>query len=338
MKGIYFKEPHNIEFKTDLSKPELKPDEVLVKVKYCGICGSDIESYETGALMLTGIILGHEFSGDVIEVGDKVKKIKIGTRVTANPNLPCGKCYWCIHDQENMCKDSYGLGLTHNGALAEYIKVKEDRLHKLPDNISYEEGAMVEPLAVATYAVQESGIKLGENAVVIGAGTIGLLTIQVLNAAGAGKIIVIEPVESKQKKALEVGADVVLNPKNWSKISKFTKKIGADHVFDCVAIPQTINNTMKIVKKGGHITFIGIHVEPFQVEGFLQLLLKNISIRGVFSYTNDTFTDTITLLEKRKINVKPLITKIIKLEEVPEMFKILSQLEHEEIKVLTKIQ
>ncbi|MHA1271223.1 MAG: zinc-dependent alcohol dehydrogenase [Candidatus Helarchaeota archaeon] len=337
MRGIYFKEPHMVEFKEDLSKPKIKPDEVLVKVKYCGICGSDIESYETGALMLTSIILGHEFSGEIVEIGSNVRKLKIGTRVTANPNLPCGKCYWCQHNQENMCKDSYGLGLTHNGAFAEYISVKAERLHILPDSISYEEGALIEPLAVAIYGVQESGIKVGDNAVVLGAGTIGLLTIEVLNAIGAGQIIVIEPVESKKKKALELGADIVLNPRDWTKINKYTKKVGADHVFDCVAIPETINNSLKIVRKGGHITFIGIHVDPFQIKGFLQLLLKNISIRGVFAYNQDTFRTAIKLLEKKKINVMPIITKKISLEEVPSAFQMLSELEHEEIKVIVEI-
>ncbi|MHA1229672.1 MAG: zinc-dependent alcohol dehydrogenase [Candidatus Helarchaeota archaeon] len=337
MKGIYFKAPREVEYRTDLKKPEIKPDEVLVKVKYCGICGSDIESYETGALMLTGIILGHEFSGEVVEVGNKVKKVKIGDRVTANPNLPCGRCYWCEHNLENMCKDSYGLGLTHNGALAEYIAVKSERIHILPDSISFEEGALIEPLSVAVYAVQESGIKLGENAVVLGAGTIGLLTTHVLNAIGASKIIVIEPMESKQKKAMEMGADIILDPKKWTKISRYTNKVGADHVFDCVAIPETINNTLKIVKKGGKITFIGIHVEPFQIEGFLQLILKNISIRGVFAYNQDTFKTAINLLEKNKLNIKPIITKIAKLEDVPELFEILSKPIHDEIKVLIEI-
>jgi L-iditol 2-dehydrogenase/galactitol-1-phosphate 5-dehydrogenase len=334
MKGIYFTEPGKVELKENIDKPKIKSDEVLIKIKNCGICGSDIESYQTGALELTGIILGHEFSGEIVEIGDKVRKLKLNTRVTANPNIPCNKCYWCEHAQENMCKNTYGIGLTHDGAFAEFVSVKADRIHIIPDSVSFEEGAMVEPLAVAVYAVQNSGFKLGENAVVLGSGTIGLLTIQVLKAAGASQIIVLEPVESKQKLALELGADRILDPADWSKINKFTNKVGADNVFDCVGVPETFINSLKIVKKGGKITVVGIHVESFVMEGFLQLMLKNITMRGVYGYTQDTFRNAIRLLEQKKVDVKPLITKKIKLSETPEAFKLLSNPIHEEIKMM----
>ncbi|MBD3230801.1 MAG: alcohol dehydrogenase catalytic domain-containing protein [Candidatus Lokiarchaeota archaeon] len=337
MKGIIFEEPRKVVLKKDIEKPKVKSDEVLIKIHNCGICGSDIESYNTGALELTGIILGHEFSGEIVELGKNVKKMDIGTRVTANPNKPCGKCYWCVHNQENMCKKTSGIGQTHNGALAEYIKVKADRIHILPDKVSYSEGAMVEPLAVSLYAASESGFTIGNSSVVIGAGAIGLMTIQVLRAAGASQLIVLEPVESKQKKALELGADIVLDPKSWRKINKLTKKIGPDYVFDCVGIPETINNSMKIVKKGGYIVFIGIHVEPFEIQGFLQLLMKNITIRGTYAYDQDIFQAAIRLINQKKVDVNSLITKKIKLEDVPKEFESLSKLKHEEIKVMTEI-
>ncbi len=339
MKGAIFTDVHEIKVMDDLPKPEIKPDEVLLKIKSCGICGSDIESYETGALQSRNIVLGHEFAGEIVEVGEKVKKWKVGDRVTANPNLPCFDCYGCNNYGENMCKWSgSGLGLTTNGALAEYLNVIEERLHRLPDSISYVEGALVEPLAIAVFAVQTSNLKIGENAVVFGAGTIGLMTIQVLRAAGASEIFAIEPVESKQKKALDVGADHVLDPKKWGRINKLTKKIGPDHIFDCVGIPDTFMTSLQLARKGTTIMVIGIHVEPFEMKGFMQLMLKNISMRGVFSYTQDNWKTAIKLLEQKKINLNPIITKRINLDEVPEAFKILSNPPHEEIKIVIVIE
>ena len=337
MKGAFFEEPHIVKIRDDLEKPKIKNDEVLVKVKYCGICGSDLESYETGALGLAGIIFGHEFSGDIVEIGDKVKKMKIGSRVTANPNIPCLKCYWCKNNQENLCKGLKGLGTTVNGAMAEYINVKASQIHLLPDNLSYEEGALIEPLSVAIYAVRKSGFRLGQNAVVIGAGSIGLCTIQILCAAGASNIIVIEPLESKQDLALKLGANNVLTPENWLNVNKLTKKLGADHIFDCVSLPETFMNAMKYVIKGGTITIIGIHVEPFELKGLLQLILKNIKIQGVYAYDNVEFKTAIRLLEQKKVNVNPMITKRIKLDEVPNAFKNLSKPKHNDIKILVEI-
>ncbi len=338
LKGAVFQKKGEIIIKDDIKKPKIKKDEVLIKVKNCGICGSDVESYHTGILIPTGLILGHEFSGEIIELGEDVKKWKIGDRVTANPNLPCFKCFWCMRNQENLCKKGDGIGMTSSGAMAEFIKVKAERLHLLPPNVSYEEGALVEPLAIGVYAVQESGIKVGENAVVFGAGTIGLVTIQVLNAIGASDVFVIEPLEFNQKKALEVGASEVFIPKDWTKISGLTNKIGPDHIFDCAGVPKTYIDSLKLIRKGGFITVIGIHAEPFEMVGFTQFLLKNITMRGIFAYNQETFRTCINLLEKKKINIKPLITKRIKLDEVPKAFKTLSDPTNNEVKILVEME
>jgi len=338
MKGAVILGKHQIEIRDDLPKPEVLSNEVLIKVKYCGICGSGIESYESGGMYLPGIVIGHEFSGEIAEVGDNVRKWKIGHRVTVNPNVPCYDCYWCNHYQENMCKlSNNGLGTTQNGGMAEYINVKAERLHALPDSMSFKAGATVEPLANCVYAIQQSGLKIGDSVAVIGAGTIGLMTIQALKVAGAGSIYVIEPVESKQKKALELGAEKVLKPNAWNKIVRLTNKIGPDHVFDCVGLPETYMTSMNLVKRGGQITLIGIHAEPFEMKGFMQLMLKNISMKGVFSFNQEVFATSLNLIAESKVNVDPIITKTIKIEEVPAMFKTLANPPHEEINVLVEL-
>ncbi|MFX1357440.1 MAG: zinc-binding dehydrogenase [Promethearchaeota archaeon] len=336
MKGAYFSEVRKVIIREDLPNPEIGPDEVLIKVQKCGICGSDIGSYLTGAMESQQIILGHEFSGEIVELGEKVKKLKVGDRVTANPNVPCLDCYYCNHGLENMCI-FYTIGVTHDGALAEFLKVRADRIHKLPDSVSFEEAALVEPLSNGVQAVRMSGLKVGDNAAVFGAGPIGLMTIQALKAAGASYIYVIEPIEAKQKIALKLGADEVFDPKRWSKIIKLTNKIGPDYVFDCVGIPETIMTSMQLVKMGGTIIIIGMHPETFEMKGFLQFMTKNLTMKGMYLVDQESFSTAIRLIEQNKVEVMPLVTKTITLNDVPEEIENLAKGLHDDIKILVDI-
>jgi threonine dehydrogenase-like Zn-dependent dehydrogenase len=337
MKGAYFSEVKKVEIREDLPKPEINPNEVLIRVKKCGICGSDIGSYLTGAMESQRIILGHEFSGEIVELGEKVKKLKVDDRVTANPNVPCLDCYYCNHGLENMCI-FHTIGVTHDGALAEFIKVRADRIHKLPDSVSFEEAALVEPLSNGVQAVRTSGLKVGDSAAVFGAGPIGLMTIQSLKATGTSYIYAIEPIETKQKIALELGADEVFDPKRWGKIIKLTNKIGPDYVFDCVGLPETIMTSMQLVKMGGTIIIIGMHPETFEIKGFLQFMTKNLTMKGMYLADQESFSTAIRLIEQKKVNVLPLITKRIPLDNVPEEIENLSKGLHDDIKVLVNIQ
>lgn len=337
MKGVFFESKENLIIREDLEKPSISPQEVLVKVKYCGICGSDIESYKTGTLEKPGIIIGHEFSGEIVEIGKEVKGWNERDRVAVNPSLPCNSCYWCNHSQENLCKWSSALGTTFNGAMAEYVKVNAERLIKLPESVSFEEGALLEPLAVALYAVQESNFNVGENATVIGAGSIGLSTIQVLNAAGATDIFVLEPVESKQSLAMELGATEVFDPDKWGKINRLTNRIGPEYVFDSVGIPDTLMTSLQLVKRGGYIIVVGLYTEPFEIKGFMSLMLKNITMRGMYGYVQDTFLTALNLVKNNQVDVTPLISQKVKIDTVPELFKDLAKRKHEDIKVLVEI-
>ncbi|MFX1235018.1 MAG: zinc-binding dehydrogenase [Promethearchaeota archaeon] len=337
MKGIYFTQINKVELKDDLPKPQIQADEVLIKVKICGICGSDIGSFLTGALESQQIILGHEFSGEIVELGERVKKLKLGDRVTANPNIPCLECNYCRAGLEFLCIHNT-IGITLNGALAEYVKIRSDRIHKLPNSVSFEEAAMVEPISNAVQAVKISGFKIGDNAAVFGAGPVGLLVIQVLKKAGASNIYVIEPVESKHKLALEFGADQVFPPDKWSRILKLTDKIGPDFIFDCVALPETIITSLQLVKRGGLIMVIGIHSEPFEMRGILQLMSKNITIKGMYLADQDSFRTALKLLEQKEIEIDSIITKKIKLDQVPETFKNLSIGLHNDLKIQVEIK
>jgi threonine dehydrogenase-like Zn-dependent dehydrogenase len=334
MRGVMYEGVGKMAILDDLPKPSIKPDEVLIKVKYCGICGSDIESYKRVGMYAPKTIIGHEFSGEIIELGNDVKKLKIGDRVTVNPNLPCHDCYWCQYNKENLCKDApKALGTLASGAMVEFINVRAERIHLLPDSISLQEGALIEPLAVGIYSVEESGIKMAENAAVFGAGTIGLMTIQALKVAGAN-IFVLEPLESKHKLAEELGADFTFIPKDRKKIQRLTDRIGPAYVFDCVGIGETLTSSINLVRKGGNIILVGMDPEA-PLKNFYALGIFNITLRGIFGYVQDTFRTAINLLEKKKVNVSKMITKIVKLNEVPDMFEILSK-PHDEIKVVVE--
>lgn len=335
MRGVIFEGKGSISIKNDIIKPGMLPEEVLIKIKKVGICGTDVGSYETGKPYIPGKIIGHEFSGEISEIGEKVKKLKIGDRVTVNPQIPCGNCYYCDHHQENMCKlQNYSLGTTENGAMRDYINVKAERVHILPDNISDEAGATVEPLSIALNAVQESGFTIGDNAAVIGAGSIGLMVIQILKVSGAKNIFVLEPVESKQKKALELGASKVFNPKAWKKIGRETDKLGPDHVFDCVGLSSTITTSLSLIKKGGCITLIGMHSSLFEIKNALLLTTNSITLKGVYGYSQDTFKTAISLLSQDKVSGEAIITNRINMNEVPQMFEKLAHPPHDELKVI----
>lgn len=339
MKGVIFEGKHKISIKNDLAKPEISQDEVLIKVKKVGICGTGIGSYETGGPYIPGNIIGHEFSGEIVEIGEKVKKLKIGNRVTVNPQIPCNECYYCIHDHENMCKlQNYSLGTTENGAMRDFINVKAERVHILPENVTYEGGAIVEPLSIVIQGIQESGFKIGDTTAVIGAGPIGLFTIQVLKVSGANKIYVLEPVASKQKKALELGADKAFDPKLWNKIVRLTDKIGPDHIYDCVGLSSTVTTSLSLIKKGGCITIIGMHDSSYEINNALLITTNSIAIRGTYGYTQDVYKTAISLLEQGKINVEALITNRIKIDEVPQMFEKLAHPPHDELKVIVDFE
>ncbi|MBY9010665.1 MAG: alcohol dehydrogenase catalytic domain-containing protein, partial [Candidatus Lokiarchaeota archaeon] len=313
--------------------------EALIKVKYCGICGSDVESFKKAGMYGSGTIIGHEISGEIIEIGDNVKKLKIGDHVTINPNAPCYNCYWCNQNQENKCKFApRALGSLTDGAMAEFINVNEERIHILPESISLEEGAMIEPLVVGIYSVQESGIKIGDSVAVFGTGTIGLMTILALKLAGAGNIYALEPVESKHRIALEMGANKAFTPQNWKKIQRLCDKIGPAHIFDCVGISETITSAIDLVRRGGYITMIGMDSEITDLKNFYGIAIKNITLRGIFAYNQDTFKTAINLLDQKRVNLKPLITKIIKLDEVPIAVEDLSKGLHDDIKILVEIE
>ncbi len=315
----------------DTPIPEPGPGEVLLKIKACGICGSDLHEYRDGPFIipqrphpLTGrvggpVTIGHEFSANVEAIGDSVENFKTGDRVTVNALLYCSKCHYCRKGQYNMCVKLGTIGFAADGAFAEYVTVPEYTLHKLPDAVDDDMGAFVEPAAVAVRAAKQARVGIGHTVAIIGAGPIGLLTMQVCRIAGASRIFVVEPMESRRDLAVKLGADVAIDPNETSpdkEISNLTGRLKADRTIDCVGIQASFDTAVKITGRRGIICVVGLSLTPIEVP-FLRMWGHEKEITFSTGY-EDEFPAAISFLANGGVRVKELITARIGLDNLIE--------------------
>lgn len=302
---------------------------VKIRVHWCGICGSDLHEYVAGPVFipvdaphpLTGLkgqcILGHEFSGEIAELGDGVTGFAIGDRVTADACQHCGTCWYCTHGLYNICENLAFTGLMNNGAFAEYVNVPAELLYRLPDGFPTEAGALIEPLAVGLHAVKKAGSIVGQTVVVVGAGTIGLCTIMCAKAAGAGRVIALEMSDARKAKALEVGASVVIDPKTSDAIAEvkaLTGGYGADVSFECIGHTTTAKLAIDVIRKAGKSVMVGIFEEPAPFN-FFDIVSTEKEVIGSLAY-NGEFADVIRFIADGRIDVQPLITGRIVLGDI----------------------
>jgi 2-desacetyl-2-hydroxyethyl bacteriochlorophyllide A dehydrogenase len=270
------------------------------------------------------VVIGHEFSGDIIEAGDGVTKFKIGDRVTADPNRVCHACHYCQSGNEHLCEHLSSMGVHINGADAEYCVMPESNMYHIPDILSYEEAAFCEPLACAIHGVDLAGVKVGDTVLIIGAGGMGNLITQCVVNSGAANVIVSEPISLRREKAIETGATHVIDPlkQDIEKEIKRIKRIGADVVFEVAGNPSAQQTCISLVRKGGTIVFFGcspqdelIKVNPFIINE------HELKIYGSF---NNQFATAraVEMLGSKKIRVDTLISHRIPLNDYLEVFKI----------------
>ena len=321
--------------------PQAGEKEVLIKVKVCGICGSDIHSYKgKHPFVHPPIVLGHEFSGTVHRVGDGVKNFSPGDKVTVEPNIVCGKCYNCLHGRYNICANLKVIGCVgYDGAFSEYIAVPEEKVIKLPHEVSFEEAALAEPTAVALHAVRKAGQKIGDRVVILGAGTIGLLTLQVAKLAGAKEAIVTDLIDFRLDKAKDLGASEIINPASQNVVSFIQEKYGKDGIdliYDCVGIEETIFQAVEVARKGTKIMVVGVPEGKLKVD--LSLVQdRELEIIGSLMYTRDDFTEALDLIQKRKIEVSSLVTHYFKLEDIQKAFSLITERKEKVLKVLINL-
>ncbi|MFI3256818.1 MAG: NAD(P)-dependent alcohol dehydrogenase [Spirochaetales bacterium] len=293
--------------------PDMKDDEVIVKVKAVGICGSDLHLYANGRsgsyIVPFPYILGHEASGEVVEVGKDVTDLAVGDRVTMEPGKTCGKCCFCKEGKYNLCEDVIFFSAPpYNGVLCEYVSHKADLCFKIADDISYAEGALIEPLAVGYHAARQANAKPGQTAVVIGLGCIGIMTIHALKVAGVDKIFAIDVAEKKLEFAKNLGAYTV-NPKDVDAVKAMysqTEGLGADIVIETAGSVPTTSITHEYAKRGGVIVLVGM-IDKDIPYNFFEFICKELTIKSVFRYRN-LYKQAIDAVENGRINLKDMIT------------------------------
>lgn len=293
----------------------------MVKVKYCGICGSDLHAYESGYFP-PGVTIGHEFSGFVAAAGPGCEHWITGNPVTGNNNTPCSKCPICLEGFDNLCPEMRRLGIADQGALAEYILVPSVSLYSLPENVSMQEAALAEPVSVGLHAVNLSDCQPEQTALIIGGGTIGLIVLALLKQRGIKTVAVIEPDPKRAALAAALGASSVINPdKNQlhAAVKSFSGSQGPKLVFECAGIPETISAACNLISTRGTIIMLGICHQPVEIN-FLGLVTREISIIPSFSKTTAEFVKAVELITSGKLNLSPLISKVISLDELDEGF------------------
>jgi (R,R)-butanediol dehydrogenase/meso-butanediol dehydrogenase/diacetyl reductase len=321
----------------DIPKPTPQRGEVVVKVRYAGICGSDLEFYKTG-LWPGHNVLGHEICGVIAELGSKVKKWKIGDRISIDSTLDCGKCYYCQKGQLNLCDNDEAIGLGRNGGFAEYVLVPQRCLVKLPDSIPDKHGTVFDQIGTCLFAMKESYFVPGNTAVVLGLGTMGQFMLQCLKIAGARSVIGVEKNPYRLEIAMKFNPDLALGKLNYPKIKRFNKKstAGTDFVFECSGVPVLVNAALDIVRKGGTIVQIGLWDAPLEIN-LLKYVMNQNRIQGIMGYLREDFEYAIHLVARKLIDPEPRITKIISLDDiVEEGFKCGINPETQEIKILVE--
>ena len=312
---------------TDMPEPEFGEHDVLIQIKACGICGSDIHGFDgSSGRRIPPLIMGHEASGVVSNTGSAVTKVNRGDRVTFDSMVSCGQCGFCERGQMNLCDDRRVLGVScddyrQHGCFAEYAVVPEHIIYPMPDNLAFEHAAMIEPVSVAVHAVKRTPIAVGDTAVVVGAGMIGLLVVQALKAAGCGKVIAVDLDEEKLSLAKDLGVEICINPNHTDavqSIQEATGGDGADIAMEVVGATPTVQTAIESTRKGGSVTLIGNLAS--KVDFPLQsVVTRELTIYGTCG-SNGEYLECIDLLSSGVIKVDPLISAKATLDEGPEWF------------------
>ena len=340
MKALVLEEYNHFVYK-DVSEPVLRPNDVMVRVRACGICGSDVHGMDgsTGR-RIPPLIMGHEASGVVAEVGSDVKTIQPGERVTFDSTVYCGTCFYCRRGDINLCNHRRVLGVScdeysQSGAFAEFVMVPQHIVYPLPEKISFAQSTMVEPCSVAYHAVSRTPPTSADTAVVVGAGIIGLLVVQMLRARGCQQIIAVDIEPAKLKLASRLGADIGLNPGQddvISRIKRLTAQRGADVAFDAVGIDVSFKTALGSLRKGGALTLIGNLFSDINLP--LQTVVTGeITLNGSCASRGE-YPACLDMIAAGTVKIDPLITAVAPLAEGAGWFQRLYQKEKGLLKVI----
>jgi len=313
----------------EMPVPKISDDELLVKVISSGICGSDV--MEWYRIKKAPLVLGHEISGDIVKTGEKIKKFKEGNRVFATHHVPCNKCFYCKNDQHTLC-DTIHKTRFHPGGFSQYLRVPsinvENGTFILPDEISYDEGTFIEPLACVVRGFRIMGFQPGKTVLILGSGIAGLLNIKLAKAYGSKKIIATDIDDYRLKFAKKAGADIVINAKE--NIPEIVKKHNngrlADYVVLCAGAPSAINQAVDSVEPGGVILWFAMTPPGVKVPlHFFDIWNKQIKTFSTYAAVKKDITEAIGLLRFKKVRVTDMITHKLPLKDTPKGFKLVSE-------------
>lgn len=324
--------------------PRPKDTEVLVKLEYVGICGSDVHYLEHGKIgdfVVNGdFILGHECAGTVVEVGSAVKHLQIGDRVALEPGVTCGRCEFCTTGRYNLCPDVEFLATPpYHGAFTNYLAFPAHMAFKLPDSISSKEGALIEPLSVGMHAAKQGGVTLGSSVVILGAGCIGLTALLASKAFGALDITVVDVIPKRLEKALELGATRVINAAAedvQERVNELTGGAGVDIVMETAGAVRTTQQTPYLVKRGGTVVLVGMPPQDIIEYNFAKLLGKEAEIKTVFRYRN-IYPQAIKAIAEGVIDVSGIVTHEYAFEDIAEAFDVNINRKNDVVKVIIKM-
>jgi 2-desacetyl-2-hydroxyethyl bacteriochlorophyllide A dehydrogenase len=337
MKAAVFKEVGKPMVVETVADPTPEENELVVKVGYCGICGTDLHSTREGAATVAcDSILGHEFVGEVVEIGKSLKASwNPGDRVCSLPFLSCGSCVACMNGRPFECAQLKCTGLDVPGGFAEYVKTGARETIKLPDQLAMESAALIEPLAVGLHAVRVAGLQAGQRVLITGAGPIGLAVALWARFLGARDVVISEFAEQRKVLASSLGASAVIDP-SQDLAAQFADATGGepDMIFECVGVPGLIQQCIDVAPRHGKIVGVGVCEQPDTFMPFLALV-KELQMQFAIAYTRDDFETVIAMLAQGRIDASAMVTDIVSLDEMPAAFEALRTPSHQ-CKILTK--
>jgi L-iditol 2-dehydrogenase len=330
---------YEIEF-LDVPVPEADKDEVLIEMKRIGVCGSDIQVYHgKHKYMKFPIVQGHEGSGIIAKVGKNVEGLKVGDCVTVQPQIFCGECQPCKTGHYNVCENLKVFGIHVTGMASEYFLVDASKVIKLPDGMSFDEGAMVEPTAVATGTIKRCGDVIGKNIVVLGAGPIGNLVAQVAKASGAGKVMITDINQKRLDIAAKCNIEYCVNTMDkdlGDAIAEYFGAAGADVIIDCAAVKASINQAINNSRCSSKIVIVGNFKEPVEIE-MPRLQRREVDMISVMMYVREDYEKAIQLIAEGKVKVTELISKYFDIRQFKEVYDYIDNNVSDVMKVMIKV-
>lgn len=322
MKAVRLEETGKLQLR-DVEKPAPGPGELLVRIEACGICGTDRHIYHGEFPSKSPVTLGHEFAGIVEAVGDGVTDFRPGMRVTGDPNISCGGCEECRRGRVNLCRNLQAIGIHRDGGFADYVSMPQSQAFALPGDLDPLHGAFCEPLSCCIHGVDLAALQAGSSAVVLGGGVIGLLTVQLARLAGATRVVLVTRSREKRRLAESLGATATVDPGDGDVVTRIAAEDGllpggADVVFECAGVPETMQQAPRLARRGGAAVILGVmpqgakvEIEPFD------LLFREVRLTGSFvnPFTHGRAAD---LIASGRIKVEPLISRRIGLAEAPD--------------------